>query len=78
MTHTSRVRTALLAVVALAGAGALWFVVGRPEPAVPPPPLEVEDLAPEVKSALDGVFPFAGADCEAISERVVRAFCTNG
>ena len=37
-----------------------------------------EDLAPEVKSALDGVFPFAGADCEAISERVVRAFCTNG
>jgi len=34
-----------------------------------------EDLAPEVKSALDGVFPFAGADCEAISKRVVQAFC---
>lgn len=37
-----------------------------------------DDLAPEVKSALDGVFPFAGADCEAISARVVRAFCTGG
>ena len=37
-----------------------------------------DDLAPEVKSALDGVFPFAGADCEAITERVVRAFCSGG
>ena len=37
-----------------------------------------DDMAPEVKSALDGVFPFAGADCEAITERVVRAFCTGG
>lgn len=34
-----------------------------------------DDFAPEVRSALDGVFPFAGADCEAISERVVQAFC---
>ena len=34
-----------------------------------------EMLAPEVKDALTGSFPFAGADCEALTERVVRAFC---
>ena len=34
-----------------------------------------QDLAPEVKSALDGSFPFAGADCEAMTARVVKAFC---
>jgi len=34
-----------------------------------------QDLAPEVKSALDGSFPFAGADCEAMTERVVKAYC---
>ena len=34
-----------------------------------------EELAPELKSALTGAFPFAGADCEAMTERVVRAFC---
>lgn len=34
-----------------------------------------QDLAPEVKDALTGTFPFAGADCEAMTERVVRAFC---
>ena len=32
-------------------------------------------LAGEVKEALTGSFPFAGADCEAMTERVVRAFC---
>jgi RNA polymerase sigma-70 factor (ECF subfamily) len=32
-------------------------------------------LAPEVKEALTGTFPFAGADCEALTERVVKAFC---
>ena len=32
-------------------------------------------LAPEVKDALTGSFPFAGADCEAMTERVVKAFC---
>ena len=32
-------------------------------------------LAPEVKAALEGTFPFAGADCERITERVVKAFC---
>lgn len=32
-------------------------------------------LAPEVKSALAGSFPFAGADCEAMTERVVAAIC---
>jgi RNA polymerase sigma-70 factor (ECF subfamily) len=34
-----------------------------------------QDLAPEVRDALTGSFPFAGADCEAMTERVVRAFC---
>jgi RNA polymerase sigma-70 factor (ECF subfamily) len=34
-----------------------------------------QDLAPEVKDALSGSFPFAGADCEALTERVVAAFC---
>ena len=32
-------------------------------------------LAPEVSTALSGTFPFAGADCAAITERVVRAWC---
>jgi RNA polymerase sigma-70 factor (ECF subfamily) len=32
-------------------------------------------LAPEVKEALSGSFPFAGADCEALTERVVVAYC---
>ena len=34
-----------------------------------------EALAPEVKSALAGSFPFAGADCEAMTERVVATIC---
>ena len=34
-----------------------------------------QDLAPEVKAALSGTFPFAGADCEAMTERVVQACC---
>ena len=34
-----------------------------------------EALAPEVQTALSGTFPFAGADCAAITERVVRAWC---
>jgi len=34
-----------------------------------------EMLAPEVKDALTGSFPFAGADCESLTERVVKAFC---
>ena len=33
-----------------------------------------ESLAPELKSALEGSFPFAGADCAALTERVVAAF----
>jgi len=28
-----------------------------------------------VKDALAGTFPFAGADCELLTERVVQAFC---
>lgn len=30
-----------------------------------------ESLAPEVRGTLDGVFPFAGADCAAMTERVL-------
>ncbi len=33
-----------------------------------------EDLAPEMKSALSGTFPFAGADCAAMTERVLAAW----
>jgi RNA polymerase sigma-70 factor (ECF subfamily) len=32
-----------------------------------------EALAPEVKGALCGSFPFAGADCAALTERVMAA-----
>lgn len=32
-----------------------------------------EELAPDLKSALVGAFPFLGPDCEALTERVVRA-----
>ena len=32
-------------------------------------------LAPEMESALAGSFPFAGADCESMTERVVAAYC---
>jgi RNA polymerase sigma-70 factor (ECF subfamily) len=31
-----------------------------------------EELAPELKSALAGTFPFAGADCAAMTERVLK------
>jgi RNA polymerase sigma-70 factor (ECF subfamily) len=34
-----------------------------------------EALAPELKAVLSGAFPFAGADCEGITESVVRRFC---
>jgi RNA polymerase sigma-70 factor, ECF subfamily len=36
------------------------------------------DLAPELRNALTGTFPFAGADCEKLTERVVRAFVYGG
>ena len=32
-----------------------------------------EALQPDVHSALSGAFPFAGADCEAMTERVMAA-----
>jgi RNA polymerase sigma-70 factor (ECF subfamily) len=32
-----------------------------------------EALAPEVKAALTGTFPFAGADCARMTERVLAA-----
>lgn len=31
-----------------------------------------EQLAPELKATLSGVFPFAGVDCEAMTERVIE------
>ena len=34
-----------------------------------------QDLAPDVRSALSGAFPFAGADCTAMTDRVLHAFC---
>lgn len=34
-----------------------------------------EALEPELKSALTGTFPFAGADCEGVTARVLRAYC---
>ena len=37
-----------------------------------------QSLAPDVKSALAGAFPFAGADCAAMTDRVMRKFCGGG
>ena len=34
-----------------------------------------EILAPELRTALEGSFPFAGADCAGLTERVVAAYC---
>lgn len=31
-------------------------------------------LDPELRGALDGVFPFAGADCDALTDRVLKRF----
>jgi RNA polymerase sigma-70 factor (ECF subfamily) len=31
-------------------------------------------LAPEVRAALTGIFPFAGADCARLTDQVVRRF----
>lgn len=36
-----------------------------------------QELAPELKSALSGTFPFAGADCERLTAKVVAALCGN-
>lgn len=33
------------------------------------------ELDPDLKSALIGTFPFAGADCQALTARVLAAFC---
>jgi len=35
-----------------------------------------QDLGPELRATLQGTFPFAGADCEAMSERVIDQFYT--
>ena len=34
-----------------------------------------EALAPDVRTALEGTFPFAGADCAAMTDRIVEALC---
>lgn len=34
-----------------------------------------EMLEPEFRAALNGTFPFAGADCEAMTERVIALYC---
>lgn len=36
-----------------------------------------EALAPEMRSVLSGAFPFAGADCAAMTERVLRHICSS-
>lgn len=33
------------------------------------------ELEPEIKNALQGTFPFAGASCNAMTERVLKALC---
>ena len=35
-----------------------------------------QELAPELKTALEGTFPFAGADCAAMTERVLAAMAS--
>ena len=37
-----------------------------------------QDLAPDVRTALDGAFPFAGPDCAAMTERIVDAYSITG
>jgi RNA polymerase sigma-70 factor (ECF subfamily) len=34
-----------------------------------------DDLAPEMKTALSGTFPFAGLDCAAMTEHVLASWC---
>ena len=34
-----------------------------------------DDLAPEFGAALTGTFPFAGVDCERLTDAVVASFC---
>ena len=34
-----------------------------------------QDLGPELRATLQGTFPFAGADCAAMSDRVIGQFC---
>jgi RNA polymerase sigma-70 factor (ECF subfamily) len=33
-----------------------------------------KELGPELRNALSGTFPFAGSDCEALTERVIAKF----
>ena len=34
-----------------------------------------QELDPELREALHGAFPFAGADCDRLTERVLAKFC---
>ncbi len=34
-----------------------------------------QELAPELRNVLTGTFPFAGADCQRLTARVLEAFC---
>ncbi len=56
-------------------------ILGVPQPTVKTRHLRARrrlqrELDPELKTALEGTFPFAGVDCEALTERVVTQFCT--
>jgi RNA polymerase sigma-70 factor (ECF subfamily) len=35
-----------------------------------------QELDPDLREALRGAFPFAGADCDALTERVLAKFLT--
>jgi RNA polymerase sigma-70 factor (ECF subfamily) len=34
-----------------------------------------KELDPELREALSDTFPFAGADCESLTNRVIASFC---
>lgn len=36
-----------------------------------------QDLDPELRAALQGTFPFAGADCDAMTDKVLQRFCAS-
>lgn len=55
-------------------------VLGIPQPTVKTRHLRARrrlqsQLDPELKTALEGTFPFAGVDCEALTEGVLARFC---
>lgn len=55
-------------------------VLGIPQPTVKTRHLRARrrlqsDLDPEIRTALEGTFPFAGVDCEALTQRILARFC---